>query len=71
MNDRTESNAPLVLAKTGWVYAGGQVETIDGKQFHGRANLCRMLDPGGASQPLSGDHGAWRHDVGHQLHRHT
>ena len=33
MNDRTESNAPLVLAKTGWVYAGGQVETIDGKQY--------------------------------------
>ncbi len=28
-----ETDAPLVLAKTGWVYAGGHVETIDGKPY--------------------------------------
>ncbi len=33
MKDRHEAATPLVLAKTGWVYAGGQVETIDGKQY--------------------------------------
>ena len=30
MTNRTE---PLVLATTGWVYAGGKVETIEGKQY--------------------------------------
>ena len=33
MNNRSDANEPLVLAKTSWVYAGGQVETIDGKQY--------------------------------------
>src|SRR5215467_11940938 len=32
MKDQNET-APLVLAKTGWVYAGGHVETIEGKQY--------------------------------------
>src|SRR5215831_16455787 len=33
MNDQNEANVPLVLAKTGWVYAGGHVETIENKQY--------------------------------------
>ena len=33
MKDQNQSDAPLVLAKTGWVYAGGRVETIDAKQY--------------------------------------
>jgi len=33
MNDQNPADAPLVLAKTGWVYAGGHVETIEGKQY--------------------------------------
>jgi pimeloyl-ACP methyl ester carboxylesterase len=28
-----DTGSPLVLAKTGWVYAGGQAATIDGKQY--------------------------------------
>src|SRR6185503_15407501 len=33
MKDQNEADTPLVLAKTGWVYAGGHVETIAGKQY--------------------------------------
>src|SRR6185437_8403044 len=33
MKDQNEADTPLVLAKTGWVYAGGHVETIDGKHY--------------------------------------
>ena len=33
MRDENASEGPLVLAKSGWVYAGGHVETIEGKQF--------------------------------------
>jgi pimeloyl-ACP methyl ester carboxylesterase len=33
MTAGTDTDAPLVLAKTGWVYAGGHVETIDGKPY--------------------------------------
>src|SRR6201986_490428 len=33
MKDQNETESPLVLAKTGWGYAGGHVETIDGKQY--------------------------------------
>jgi len=33
MQDRNEGRAPLVLAKTGWVYAGGHVETIGDDQY--------------------------------------
>ncbi len=28
-----QAEGPLVLAKTGWLYAGGHVETVNGKQF--------------------------------------
>jgi pimeloyl-ACP methyl ester carboxylesterase len=33
MTHGNESEAPLILAKTGWVYAGGHVETIEGKPY--------------------------------------
>jgi len=33
MKDQNEASSPLVLARTGWVYAGGHVEVIDGKQY--------------------------------------
>ena len=33
MTMSNKGDAPLVLAKTGWVYAGGHVETIAGKQY--------------------------------------
>ena len=32
-DDERNAAAPLVLAKTGWVYAGGHVEAIDGKEY--------------------------------------
>ena len=33
MKDHEDFGEPLVLAKTGWIYAGGHVETIEGKQY--------------------------------------
>ena len=62
---------PLVIARSGYLFAGGKIDpSIEGSP-DGRADVCRVLDPEDAAASLSGRHDPRRQPDRHQLHRHA
>ncbi len=62
---------PMVLAKTGYFFAGGKIDANCARLADDRADVCRILHPEDALPPLPDRDDPRRQPDRHQLHRHA